>query len=79
MFGLFLFCFNKPRCLIDLHACVPTEAQRLARIANAEFASAQADWFVDPEGQADPDGGLTDDDEWLGASWDDEAWDYPGA
>ena len=41
----------------------------------------QADWFVlvDPEGQADPDGGLTDDDEWLGASWDDEAWDYPAA
>ena len=59
--------------------CVPTEAQRLARIAHAEFASAQADWFVDPEGQADPDGGLADDDEWFDASWDDEAWDYPGA
>ena len=52
------------------HACRP---------CMHEFASAQADWFVDPEGQADPDGGLTDDDEWLGASWDDEAWDYPGA
>ena len=59
--------------------CVPTEAQRLERIANDEFASAQADWFVDPEGQADPDGGLTGYDEWLGASWDDEAWDYPDA
>ena len=59
--------------------CVPTEAQRLERIANDEFASAQADWFVDPAGQADPDGGLADDNEWFDASWDDEAWDYPGA
>ena len=35
--------------------CVPTEAQRLARLVNAEFASAQADAFVDPDGVGDPD------------------------
>ena len=57
---------------------MPTEAQRLARLADAEFTSRQADAFVDQYGVWDPDGGLADD-ETLEASWDEEAWDGPGA
>ena len=53
--------------------CVPTEAQRLARIEAAEFYSAQIDAFADPDGGWDPDGGL--DDDILDASWDGEALD----
>ena len=58
--------------------CVPTEAQRLARLAEAEFTSRQIDAFVDQYGVWDPDGGLADG-ETLEASWDDEAWDDPDA
>ncbi len=53
--------------------CVPTEAQRLARIEAAEFYSEQIDAFVDPDGGWDLDGGL--DDDILDASWDGEALD----
>ena len=48
--------------------CVPTEAQRLARLANVEFASAQADAFVDSEGVGDPGGGLEDHEDMFSAS-----------
>ena len=58
--------------------CVPTEAQRLARLANAEFTPRQADAFVDQYGAWDPDAGLADDGT-LDASWGEEAWDDPGA
>ena len=44
-----------------------------------EFASAQVDAFVDPEGVGSPEGGLEDYEDMFGASWDDEAWDDPGA
>lgn len=53
--------------------CVPTEAQRLARIEAAEFYLAKIDAFADPDGGWDPDGGL--DDDILDASWDGEALD----
>ena len=58
--------------------CVPTEAQRLARLAEAEFTSRQLDAFEDQYEAWDPDGGLADG-EMLEASWDDEAWDDPDA
>ena len=57
--------------------CLPTEAQRLARIEASEFYSAQIDASADPGGGWDPDGGL--DDDTFGASWDDEALDELGA
>ena len=44
-----------------------------------EFASAQVDAFVDPEGVGSPEGGLEDYEDMFGASWDDKAWDDPGA
>ena len=58
--------------------CMPTEAQRLARLAEAEFTSRQLDAFEGQYGVWDPDGGLADG-ETLEASWDDEAWDDPDA
>ena len=58
--------------------CVPTEAQRLARLAEAEFTSRQLDAFEYQYGVWDPDGGLADG-ETLEASWDGEAWDDPDA
>ena len=58
--------------------CVPTEAQRLARLAEAKFTSRQLDAFEDQYGVWDPDGGLADG-ETLEASWDGEAWDDPDA
>ena len=58
---------------------MPTEAQWLARMASAELTSAQTDAFVSQYGVGDPDGGLAGYDETPGASWDDEAWDDPGA
>ena len=51
------------------------KAQRLAE----DFASAQGDAFADVEGGWDPEGGLSDDDTESEASWDDEAWNEPGA
>ena len=57
--------------------CVPTEAQRLARIDASEFYSAQIDASADPDGGWDPDCGL--DDDTFGASWNDEALDEPDA
>ena len=55
-------------CGLVWQRCVPTEAQRLARLANVEFASAQADAFVDSEGVGDPAGGLEDHEDMFSAS-----------
>ena len=60
-----------------MQRCVPTEAQRLARVEASEFYSAQIDASADPGGGRDPDCGL--DDDTFGASWDDEALDELGA
>ena len=57
----------------------PTEAQRLTWLAAAEFASAQSDAYVNPERVGDPEGGWEDDEDTLGASWEEEAWDYSDA
>ena len=67
------------QCGLVRQRCVPTEAQRLARLAAAEFASAQVDAYVDPEGVGGPEGGWEDDEDMFGASWDEEAWDDSGA
>ena len=45
----------------------------------AEFASAHADASTDAEGGWDVDGGWDEDDTMSEASWDDEAWNEPGA
>ena len=58
---------------------MPTEVQRLARLAAAEFASAQVDAYVNPVDVGDPEGGWEDDDDMFGAPWEEEAWDDSGA
>ena len=58
---------------------MPTEAQRLTRLAAAEFASAQVDAYANPEDVGDPEGGWEDDDGMFDAPWDEETWDDPGA
>ena len=66
-----------PLSLFSQWLCVPTQAQRLARIEASEFYLAQIEAFADPDGGWDPDGGS--DDDILGASGDDEALDELGA
>ena len=34
---------------------------------------------MNPERVGDPEGGWEDDEDTLGASWEEEAWDYSGA
>ena len=67
------------QCGLVWQRCVPTEAQRLARLAAAEFASAQVDAYANSEDVGDPEGGWEDDEDTLGASWEEEAWDYSDA
>ena len=50
----------------------------MARLASVEFASRQADAFVDQYGVWGPGAGLADD-EMLDASRGGEAWDDPDA
>ena len=69
---------------IELHSliwerCLPSAQQLRAQRLAEDFASAQADAFADVEGGWDPEGGLSDDDTESEASWDDEAWNEPGA
>ena len=69
---------------IELHGlvwerCLPSAQQLRAWRLAEDFASAQADAFADVEGGWDPEGGLSDDDTESEASWDDEAWNEPGA
>ena len=69
---------------IELHGlvwerCAPSAQQLHAQRLAVEFASAQADAFTDVGGGWDTEGGLDDDDTASEASWDDEAWNEPGA
>ena len=69
---------------IELHGlvwerCLHSAQQLRARRLAEDFASAQADAFADVEGGWGPEGGLSDDDTESEASWDDEAWNEPGA
>ena len=64
---------------IYLESLLPSAQQLRAQRLAGDFASAQADAFADVEGGWEPEGGLSDDDTESEASWDDEAWNEPGA
>ena len=59
--------------------CAPSAQQLHAQRLATQFASAQADASADVEGGWDAEGGWDDDDTTSEASWDDEAWNEPGA
>ena len=66
-------------CGLVWQRCVPTEVQRLARLAAAEFASAQVDAYVNPVDVGDPEGGWEDYEGMFEAPWEEETWDHYGA